>query len=178
MKLVAETTYQCWMWEDRKLRGMIVIVVILVPPLVLLSYSSAGIYIGLIPIVSGFGFYVVYKTVGNKVKKLYDSVDIYNVEASDALLVNGVIESPGIAVLRKSEMELIPIVGKPVTFSFADVTEVKEGKTFNGSVMWGKKGFWLTIPGRARLGFAVSNTVADHWRDRIAPASHEKDAKV
>jgi K+ transporter len=171
MKLVADSTYECWLWEDRKLTLLLVITVVAVPITFLLTSSTAVPYAGLFPALMGAGFYVVYKIVGNKVKKLYDDLDVENEDVSDALIVNGVIQSPGIVVFRESKMELIPIVGQPVVVSFSDVTDVKEVKTFNGSVLWGKKGFWFTIPRRARLGFAVSNSVADLRRDRIGSAS-------
>jgi hypothetical protein len=173
MKLAAENAYQCWLWEDRKLTVLLVITVVVVPVTYLLTSSVTGPYFALGAAAMGAGFYVVYKIVGNKVKKLYDDVDFDTDEVSDALMVNGMIQSPGIAVLRESEMDLIPIVGDAVAVKFDDVTEIKEVKAFNGSVLWGKKGFWFTIPGRARLGFAVSDSVADQWRSRLNPGASE-----
>lgn len=119
----------------------------------------------------GLFFFIIYRFAGGKVTALRRSFDSSDGEIMEGLIVDELIQSPGIVVLKESEIEMQQIVGSRITVSIAEIESVRESKFFNGSLLLGKTGFWLTIPGRGRLGFAVANSVARRWSDKIKSKS-------
>ncbi|MHC4244233.1 MAG: hypothetical protein ACYS3N_16480 [Planctomycetota bacterium] len=119
----------------------------------------------------GLFFFITYWFVGGKVTALRRSFDSSDGEIMEGLIVDGIMQSPGIIVLKDSEIEIQQIVGSRITVSITEIVSVKVRKYFNGKLLIGKTGFWLTIPGRGRFGFAVANSVAMRWSDKIKSKS-------
>ncbi len=115
----------------------------------------------------GLVFFIIYRVVGRKVTVLQRSFDSSGGEIEESLIVDGFLQSPGIIVLKESEIEMAQIIGNRITIFKAEIESGRECKFFNGALLLGKTGFWLTIPGRGRLGFAVANSVARRWSDKI-----------
>ena len=77
-------------------------------------------------------------------------------------------QSPGLAVLHEDRLELIPIVGSPITVPLADIVAVSEVRWFNGTRLWLKKGFVLDLANGQRVGVAVAEPFARRWRARLS----------
>jgi hypothetical protein len=162
---------ECWLWEEKALRIFVGCFILIPPVIAVMAYPIQGPKSGYICFFSGIGllFWLLYGMVGKKVDAVRRSLDGDGGEIVDSLMVNGKVQSPGIAVLRESELELWPVIGQSVTVSLRDIVAVRETRWFNGTGLCGKRGIWITIPGRGRLGFAVAKSVAKRWRSRLAP---------
>ncbi len=57
----------------------------------------------------------------------------------------------------------IPIVGKPIKINLNEISNIKAGRWFNGSLLIGKTGYRLKLSGCWYLGFAVPNHIAKKW---------------
>lgn len=155
-----------WMWQ-RPLMKAWVSVLVLVPivagcvlypflgPEALVAFSFAGI---------GVIGWVVYSWVGNKVERIRRRLTVPDGEVVEGLIVNGIIQSPGVVILRSSEVELIPIVGGVITVPFSEISSLRLTRWFNGVYYKWKTGVWLVVAGRQRLGFAVATNIAYKWQ--------------
>jgi hypothetical protein len=119
----------------------------------------------------------IYATVGKKVAALRDSTSVQDGEVVESLMVIGRIQSPGIAVLRESELILAPIAGKGRTVPLADITSVRESSWLPGKYVWGKKAFLLKTPNPARLAFAVPESIGKRWSKKLVGAIEETTLK-
>jgi len=159
-----------WLWEGEAQRAFASAVMIISLILTCILYFPLGF--GALWIIPGLGLFVlffvlVYGNVGKKVAALNRSLTTQNGKMADGLIVKGVIQSPGIVILREEEIDLVPIVGERSVVPLESISAVREVKWFNGSWLWGKTGFWLDVSGQSRIGFAVANTIATEWRRRL-----------
>ena len=158
-----------WLWEARMLRVFVIVaaVVPLVACGVLLPFLGANalwtlVFLGM-PLMIGLG----YRPVGRRVGRLHDSLSPGEGPAIQALLVRGALQSPGIVTIGPHALTLRPIVGERLEVRLDDVSAVRETRFFNGTLLAGKTGFWLTVPGYERLGCAVPDSFAELLRTRL-----------
>jgi len=172
MKTSERRIRDMWLWEPGLLRLTVGVLILTPVLLACASYPFLRSRAWVICLFAGIGAlaWVVYTAVGNKVERLRHLFSADVGEVVDSLIVNGNIQSPGIAVLRDRELVLVPIVGKQIALPFSDIKCLRETRWFNGVYYGWKTGFWLTPPGEKRLGFAVASPVAAEWRDILSPA--------
>jgi len=84
-------------------------------------------------------------------------------EVVEGLLVVGIIQAPGIAILRSDELELVPIAGKGYTIPLNELEVFKEGHMLPGKYVWGKRAFILKSHLKKRLAFAVEESISERW---------------
>ncbi len=152
-----------WAWNKGPVIIMTALPILISIILAIIQKSPYFLFISLAGIFAG----AVYGTVGKKVATLREEANTQEGDAAESLIVNGIIQSPGIAIMKSETIELIPIVGKAVTVNISEILEVKETKFFNGKSLIGKSGFWVRMPGKARIGFAIPNPVAQKWRPSL-----------
>jgi len=167
--------WERWLWEPE---GRLFFVALLIIPSILLAllfYPWRGILgiVILVPLFVAAITWVVYHFVGSKVHTLYQSLKNMEGELFHSLIVNGLLHSPGLALLRENELVLVPIVGQKVTVLLSEIESFRTSSWFNGRLHLGKTAFWLNIPGRGRLGFAIARSVAAKWRERLSHKFHE-----
>lgn len=109
-------------------------------------------------------FAVFYAVLGRRVKLKKAALPRPASEVADCLMFRRPFESPGLAVLYEDRLELIPIVGSPITVILADIVAVKEVRRFNGTRLWLKKGFVMDLANGQRVGVAVAEVFARRWR--------------
>ncbi len=114
-------------------------------------------------IVAGAVFYAVDGNVGRRVEALKAEFIEIDFEIAEALIVIGKIHSPGIVVLRNSELELVPIVGERRTISLVDTKLVGEGQWLPGKYVWGKRAFTIDAAIFKPLAFAIPESIASRW---------------
>lgn len=155
-----------WLWEPPMLL-VFVLVGIMVPVLVsmLMMYTSGWIglhalwFVILAPLIA-----IGYGVAGKKVSKLKRLLAPEDGLAIPGLMVRGRIEAAGLIVLGTEQLLLQPIVGKPSTITRQAILSFKESRVFNGSVMWGKTGFFFTTSDSIRLGCAIPNSYVSQFR--------------
>ena len=159
-----------WPWDREVLKRWALIPSGIATALAAVLYPALGVQslpllivpLVALPICLSFGF------AGRRVRSLEDSVATEAGEHAESLMVIGAIQAPGIALMKDSELVLIPIVGKRTSIRLADIKTVREVTWLNGKKLWSKKGFLLEVPGHKRLGFAVTETIARRWRGQLA----------
>lgn len=114
---------------------------------------------------------VIYRVVGGKVRALKTRCASESGEVAESLMVIGKIQSPGVVILDGEELRMIPIVGKPRTFSLSEIEMMKVGGWLPGKKLIGKTVFNFTVPGHKRLGFAVTRSVGERWSPRLLGAA-------
>ena len=149
--------WEQWLWERGPLR-VFVVVSVLVPLVVAvalcLAIGAKGFFALLFcPI--GLALWIVYGMVGRKVQRLREALPPDEGGAVASLIVDGMLQSPGVAVIRPDVLRLQPIVGQPVEVSWEGIESFREVCWFNGTFLLAKVGFWLDVPGRSRLGVAL-----------------------
>ena len=159
-----------WLWEAPMLK-VFVITAITIPTLsciiLLLTIGYQGFYalvfIGFAPIFGlGYGF------VGKKITRLSNAVSPEQGLVIPSMIVRGKIEAAGIIIQKQDSLFFQPIVGKPSTTKLIDISSIREVSCFNGSVLWGKTGFWFVIPDHPRLGCAIPNSYVGEFRMWLA----------
>lgn len=158
-----------WLWEPGPVKLFVAIWVCIPVVLTGVFYAFQGTKALYVLIFTAMGplFWLVFGSVGKKVENLCRSTAPDEGSPIQSLIVSGMIQSPGIALLKNEELVLRPIVGSEVSVRFADMESVNEVRFFNGKLLIGKTGFWLSVPGRKRLGVAVPNSVADLLREQL-----------
>ena len=159
-----------WLWEREAMKTFASTAMIISLILACMLYFPLGF--GALWIIPGLGLFVlffilVYGTIGKKIAALSQSLTKHSGKIAQGLIVNGVIQSPGIVIMREKEIDLVPIAGERLVVPLDSVAAVREVKWFNGSRLWGKTGFWLDVPDQSRLGFAIGATIATQWSKRL-----------
>ena len=117
----------------------------------------------------GLLFRLIYGIVGKKVEQLARSVPRDGEDPVHALIVNGILQAPGLATIKDNGIVVEPISGERVAVHLADIASVHEVFWFNGAGRLYKVGFWLSVLARQRLGVAISRVHADAWRNLHRP---------
>ncbi len=158
-----------WLWEAPALR-VFVPVAAAVPVLVcgiLLPFVGPKALFALIFLCFAPIFGIVYRVVGKRVDLARDSVSQNEGTMMPALIVQGMIQSPGVVTVGPESLTLRPIAGDRADIRIEDIASVREVRWFNGTLLVGKTGFWLTVPGHSRLGCAVPDSCAAALRTRL-----------
>lgn len=161
--------WEQWLWERRPLTAFVAATVLLPLAAALALYPAIGAK-GLLLLsfcLIGLVSWMVYGVVGRKVQRLREAVPADEGEAGASLIVNGMLQSPGVAIMRPEALRLRPIVGQPVEVRWEEIESFREVRWFNGTCLLGKIGFWIDVPGRSRLGVALSATSAALLRQRL-----------
>lgn len=165
-----KTFLNYWPWEPPALRLLVQVAVVLPAVLSLIAYPlgapKAATVCWLVAL-AGLLFRLVYGAVGKRVSDLEVSLRSRLGPGTQALLVNGILQSPGVAYLSENEVTLAPIVGEQVVVDVASIESVQQTRFFNGKSVPGKMGLWLKIPGRKRLGLAIAHAHATPWLERF-----------
>jgi len=119
--------------------------------------------------VIGIIFAGMYGWVGLRIERLRAANPFPTGEVVEGLVLQGVSQSPGLAVLHSKRLELIPIVGRRTSIALDDIATVSEVRWFNGIRLWWKKGFLLVLRNGQRVGLAVSEFYAHRWRALLSP---------
>ncbi len=158
-----------WLWEPPMLKTFTAfmtaipaliccIFLIFIGPraFIILSFACIGPLIAL-------GYWVC----GKKINTLQNSLPQDEGTIIPGLIVIGKIEAAGILLLCEETLALHPVMGNNLEIKAGEITAVREVTWFNGSKLFGKTGFWLTVPGHKRLACAVPNSYADDFRKLI-----------
>ena len=162
----ARTLLDHWLWEPPMLKVFVTVAIVL-PVLtcvvLLLTIGHKGFlvlwFLGFAPLF-GFG----YGFVGKKIARIRGAIPSEEGVVIPGMIVRGIIESAGIVVLGEGSLFLHPLVGKSSAIKLSEILSVREVSFFNGSVLWGKTGFWFTIPDRSRLACAIPNSYTEQFR--------------
>lgn len=115
----------------------------------------------------GVGLRLMFGTAGRKVQYLKQKYESDDGEVLESLMAIGKTESPGLAILRDSELELVPIVGDGVTIPLEKLRVFKEGRMLPGKYVWGKRAFILSPYKLRRVSFAIAQSRAESWSTRF-----------
>lgn len=96
----------------------------------------------------------------------------------DGMVVHGILQAPGMIVLKPSELILAPVLGSARTVSLAEITSFRETTWFNGKKLLFRTGYWLDVPGGGRVGFAVANDGANQIRSALMSAGAVQRAEA
>ncbi|MGV7221068.1 MAG: hypothetical protein ACQ9MH_06070 [Nitrospinales bacterium] len=153
-----------WPWSGEFLRLMLVVPSLMGIAATVALYPYRGVHAlwFLTCILAGVAMYLVYGAVGRRVEALKDQVKDGD-EWAEGLLVVDKMECPGIILMRSSEVEFVPIVGKRYILPFRDIVMFKEGRWLPGKFVWGKRAFNFGVPSKKRLAFAVAESIGAQW---------------
>ena len=105
----------------------------------------------------------MFAYVGKRLRRLHNELPDPSADVHESLMTIGKIQSPGLAILANDQLQLIPLVGKPLTIPLADIQSVKQSPMLPGKYLIGKTAFHITTPDHTRLAFAVDNLTAARW---------------
>jgi tRNA A-37 threonylcarbamoyl transferase component Bud32 len=162
-----------WPWNNEYIQLFVLvplIVVALAIPVCLHWWGLRALWLFGIE-VPAFGFAIMYGVVGYRVRGKKAALAQPTGEVAECLMFRRPFQSPGLAVMHDDRLELIPIVGSPITVILADIVAVKEVRWFNGTRLWLKKGFVIELANGQRVGVAVAEVFARRWRARLSRGS-------
>ena len=112
------------------------------------------------------GFYAIYLVVDLLVDRLRKKLPPGPVLQTDCIIVNNVVQTPGIAHLRGDQLILKPLAGKQISIPISDIQQIRERRWYNGQGYWGQTIFFeFPAMKQWRLGFGVVD--AKVWRDAL-----------
>jgi hypothetical protein len=129
----------------------------------LVPFSGVHALWFLTAILVGAVLYLTFGTVGRRVENLKHELEGETGEVAEGLLVIGKVHSPGIVVLRDSELVLAPIVGERRVLTLETIDLVGEGHWLPGKYVWGKRAFTFSASVLKPLAFAVPESVGARW---------------
>jgi hypothetical protein len=134
------------------------------------SLGAAGLAVGFLPFLLTCAIVgPMYGYVGRKVRALRESLAGEEGDMAEGLAQIGNIQAPAIAIMKETELVLVPMVGKRLTVPLDDIESVREaGNMYGKGFLW-KRAFLVEAPQKKRIGFAVAPSVAARWRDRLRP---------
>jgi hypothetical protein len=160
------------MWNRKPQRVFIISFVVAAIVLAAAMYPALGLssmYFLLLSLIGAF-IGAIYGIVGKKVQNLKGTFSASDGELAECLMINGKIQSPGIAVFGDDDLILAPIVGERVTLKLSGIKSYRQVSFFNGKMLIGKKGFYLDIGVPKRIGFAVVEGIGKRWAWRLRQA--------
>lgn len=161
--------WERWLWEREALVVFVGLMVLVSVVLIGILYPILGSKAFFALVFAGVGLVcgIVYGIVCRKVERLRLFISAEGEEGIQSLIINGLIQSPGISFFKDDEIVLCPLVGERLTIRVADVASFRQVRWFNGKLLLFKTGFWLSVPGGGRLGVAVGNSYAELLRSRL-----------
>jgi tRNA A-37 threonylcarbamoyl transferase component Bud32 len=162
-----------WPWDNGYIQLFVLvplIVVALAIPLCMHWWGLKALWLFAIEL-PAFGFAIVYGVVGYRVRRKKAALARPTGEVAECLMFRRPFQAPGLAVMHEDCLELIPIVGSPITVVLADIVAVREVRWFNGTRLWWKKGFVMELANGQRVGVAVAEVFARRWRARLSRGS-------
>ncbi|MBA4148135.1 MAG: protein kinase [Verrucomicrobia bacterium] len=163
----------CWPWDPTFVLAYLFVplVVIAVPlPIAVSHWGPEGMWLLVFELV-GIAFAAIYGAVGKKVRRLKSVLQRSSGEVTEALMVMGAMQSPGLAVLHRDRLELIPIKGSALTVDLEDIALIREVRWFNGTRLWWKQGFVMELRDGQRVGVAMPELLARRWRYTLSRGS-------
>jgi serine/threonine protein kinase len=162
-----------WLWDTSYVTAMafypsLVVTILLAALFAFLGTKALFIAFLLLP---GLGFAAVYGFVGSRIRQLKAALPPCDAEVAEALIFRRPVQSPGLALLHADRLELIRIVGEPITIPFKDVASLSEVTWFNGTRLWWKRGFVLDLRNGQRVGVAVPEPFGRRWRALLSGGS-------
>ena len=117
-----------WPWNGEFLRLFLIMPSVVGITATVALYSIVGVHAlwFLTAIPFGALFYFVYGSVSRRVEDLKREHQHDEGEIAERPLIIGKIHSPGIVVLRDTEVELIPIVGEWCRIDLAEIESIGE----------------------------------------------------
>ncbi len=163
--------YEQWFWNRGPLALIVISACAVSLALTAALYPSTGREALYYLAIAGGGilFWFLMRFVGNRLETLQSRLEKETGEAAQCLMVNGALQSPGVAHLGEGALFLVPLFGEMVTVDLGEVGSARECRWFNGTLLFTKRGFWFEIPGRKRIGVAVAKSVAGRWREKLLP---------
>ncbi|MCP4347447.1 MAG: hypothetical protein GY795_18230 [Desulfobacterales bacterium] len=157
-----------WPWNDEYLRAFLIVpsLIGIVAAAAAACYISAGVHSlwwFLLAVLTGIVFRLIYGMVGKRITDLKAEYIEDSGEVVEGLLVIGNTQSPGLVILRSSELVLIPIVGDKWAIPLNEVEVLKQGRMLPGKYVYGKRAFILKSHLKKRLAFAVEETIGERW---------------
>jgi hypothetical protein len=168
-----EVLREQWMWnrEARSIWLWVFFATGVILGAILYRFQGAtGLAVGFLPFLLVCAIVgPVYGHVGGKVRALRESLEGEEGDRAEGLAQIGGIQGPAIAIMKESELVLVPMVGKRLHVPFDQIESVREaGNMYGKGFLW-KRVFLVDAPQNKRIGFAVAPSVADRWRDRLRP---------
>ena len=114
----------------------------------------------LIPILNA----TIYLMVLRRLDGLRGSVPPDALEMAEGLIATRSQQTPGLAVLAKNRLELIPATGQPATIFLSDIESVKEVRWFNGKRLWWKRGMKIQCRNAPAILLALAGPVFLRWK--------------
>ena len=152
-----------WLWNPELLKPVVIFSILITLIAIIICIPIIGqeslylLFFGLIGPLLG----LTYGIVGKKVRALKNSLSTETGYIEESLIVINKTQSPGIAILSKQKLRLIPIVGKEVSFDIDKIKSIRKTHSFNGkSLIWKS---WLVLSTNPRLGFALPESVTEKW---------------
>ena len=157
-----------WPWNGEFLRLFLLAPAVVGITATVATYPFAGVQSlwFLTAILAGVVLYLTYGAAGRRVEALRRELRS-EAELAEGLLVIGKVHSPGVVVLRKDELELIPIAGERRKVAFDEIESIGEGRWLPGKFVWGKRAFTISAAVLNPLAFAVPESVGARWSGMI-----------
>lgn len=162
-----------WTKKNRLLMSLYILVLICL--ILSLVYITTGrlnlniMWIFLMPI----GFYIVNLIVGLLVSRLQDKLPPNPLLQTDCLIINNMLQSPGIAYLGDDKLILKPLIGKQISIPADKLQQIRERRWYNGQGYWGQTIYFEFLTAKQwRLGFGVAQPTL--WRDTLSRHHYPK----
>ncbi len=164
-----------WLWEPPMLRAFVIVAIALpvfACGVLLVAIGPNGFhalwFMGFAP-AFGFG----YGFVGKKIARIRDGIPPEEGVVIPGLMVRGMIEAAGIVVMGKDSLIFRPVAGERSETKLSEISFIREVSCFNGSVLWGKTGFWFRIPDHSRLACAIPKSYAERFRAWLSEGTND-----
>jgi hypothetical protein len=154
--------FNLWIW-DRKVVGAIFWLFVIAPLLVTAAqypWESVLEFGGLLVSAVGLLFHTVYKFIGRRVERLMLKARRDGGRPIPSLIWNDLLQSPGVIYIEGGRLHGSKIVGAGFVLDRADIQSYEEGRWFNGSLLFGKRGFKLKTRAHEIVGVAVPAAAA------------------
>ncbi|MCP4106064.1 MAG: hypothetical protein GY749_11085 [Desulfobacteraceae bacterium] len=154
-----------WPWNAEYLRVFLIVPSLIGIVAAAVCYTLAGVHSlwFLLAVPTGIVFRLIYGMVGKRITDLKAEYIEDSGEVVEGLLVIGNTQSPGLVILRSSELVLIPIVGDKWAIPLNEMEVLKQGRMLPGKYVHGKRAFILKSHLKKRLAFAVEETIGERW---------------
>jgi hypothetical protein len=140
-------------------------------------WGLKALYLGLLETFA-FLYAGIYGWIYSRMRRLWERLPLGAVETVEVLIAQQTLQTPGLAVLTQDRLELIGLMGAPLTIPLKEIVGVREIRWLLGRRLWWKMGLVLERANGPSIALAFPEPIGRRWKHLLQSQGRSSEATV